>query len=118
MKSIKPSQVLASAGWLYVFVAGSLLILRTIPADGLSWRLFIFFFVLAVWSSAIAQGKTKVSPTDVRINMAGEIYTGEDLQVHLLKDGTMFVYIDLAHPSKNKNTGLAAPAQAPRRGNK
>jgi len=108
----KPSHVLAFAGWGYVFVSGMFLIVRTIPSDSLSWGLFTLFLIIAVFASAVAQGKTKVDPTDVRINMANEIYTAEDLKVHLLKDGSMFIYVDLAHPSKNKKTESSTPAQA------
>lgn len=44
----KPSQILALAGWAYVFVAGILLILRKIPSDKLTWGLFLFFLFLFI----------------------------------------------------------------------
>lgn len=50
----KPSTKLAFAAWASVFALGWLLALRRLPLDALSGRLFAFFVLLAVVTSAIA----------------------------------------------------------------
>lgn len=79
MKIDKPSAVLAYAGWVSVFVEAWLLLLRTIPADGLTWTFFAIFFVVAVMASAVYSGKPKkdsvVSPDDLVVKVDNTIYT-------------------------------------------
>jgi len=54
MKIEKPSQLLAVVAWASVFVEAWLLVLRNIPADGISWGFFAFFFLIAVASAAVS----------------------------------------------------------------
>lgn len=79
MKIDKPSAVLAYAGWISVFVLGWLMLLRTVPADGLTWRFFGIFFVIAVWASAVYSGNPKkdgvASPDDLVVKVDNTIYT-------------------------------------------
>ena len=80
MKINKPSAVLAYAGWASVFIEGWLLLLRTIPADGLTWTFFGLFFFLAVMASAVSTGRQTrkdgiISPDDLIINVDGTIHT-------------------------------------------
>ena len=57
MKIEKFSQLLALVAWASVFVEGWLILLRTIPADGLTWFFFGLFFVVAVMAGAVASPK-------------------------------------------------------------
>ncbi len=60
MKIEKFSQLLALIAWANVFVEGWLILLRTIPADGLTWFFFGLFFLVAVMAGAVATDrKTK-----------------------------------------------------------
>lgn len=77
---LKPSAVLAYAGWASVFIEGWLLLLRTIPADGLSWSFFGLFFLVAVMASAVYSGKQNkkdgiASPDDLVVRMDNTLYT-------------------------------------------
>jgi hypothetical protein len=54
---MKQSTNLAIASWLSVIVLAWLFILRVIESDWLSWLFFGFFFVVAVFSSAISSKK-------------------------------------------------------------
>jgi len=53
----KPSLYLAALAWLSVFILSWLLLLRTIPADSLTWYLFAMFTAIAVLASATASPK-------------------------------------------------------------
>lgn len=54
MKITKLSELLALLGWVSVFTESWLLVTRQIPPDGLSWGFLGFFFITAVFASAIA----------------------------------------------------------------
>lgn len=98
MKFPKPSQLLAFAGWSYVFGSAILVILRVIPVDGLTWSLFGLFLFIAFFASAVASGKRKIADNDIRVNIAGSIFTGDALDIHELRNGSIFIYVDLAKP--------------------
>ncbi len=53
----KPSQLLAAIGWASVFVEAWALLTRNIPADALSWSMWVFFLVVAFLSSVISSMK-------------------------------------------------------------
>lgn len=57
MKIEKFSQLLALVAWVSVFTEGWLLLMRAIPADFLTFFFFGFFFVIAVFASAVAAPK-------------------------------------------------------------
>lgn len=57
MKIEKFSQLLALVSWVSLFTEGWLLLLRAIPADGLTFFFFGFFFVVAVMAGAVATPK-------------------------------------------------------------
>jgi len=83
MKIDKPSIVLAYTGWISMFIEGWLLLLRKIPADGLSWAFFALFFFLGVMASAVYAGKPKATKPDIRVRIGAEIFSEEkqNLQV-------------------------------------
>lgn len=79
MKIDKPSAILAYACWISVFVLGWLMVLRTIPADRLTWTFFGIFLVVAVFASAIYSGSPKkdgiIAPDDLVVKVDNTIYT-------------------------------------------
>lgn len=80
MKIDKPSAFLAYAGWISVFVLGWLMVLRTVPADKLTWTFFAIFFMVALFASAVYSGKPNkkdgiASPDDLVVKMDSTIYT-------------------------------------------
>ena len=101
-KNMRPSFVLAVCAWTYVFVTAVTTLFRVVPSDRLTWTSFGFFFVLAICASALAQGRqARLAPSDqVRINIAGQIYTGDALMIHELRDGKVVVYVDLSKPAE------------------
>jgi len=55
----KPSLYLAALAWASIFALSWLLILRSIPADGLAWNFLATFVVIAILASAVASPKAK-----------------------------------------------------------
>jgi hypothetical protein len=53
----KPSQLLAAIGWASVFAEAWALLTRNIPADALSWGMWVFFLIIAVLASVISMSK-------------------------------------------------------------
>ena len=103
MKIDKPSAVLAYAGWISVFVLGWLIVLRTIPADKLTWTFFGIFFVVAVMASAVYAGGPKkdgiISPDDVVVKVDNTIYTQHNGGLSIgpeRPDGKMIVIVQSA----------------------
>ena len=54
---IKPSHMLAIVAWASVFLEAWLFIKRQIERDPLNWTFFVFFLLIAIFSSAIASSK-------------------------------------------------------------
>lgn len=54
MNNYPPSTYLAMASWLMVFIIAVFLFLKAVPSDFVSWFFFVFFFVIALFSSAIS----------------------------------------------------------------
>lgn len=116
MKIDKPSAILAYVGWLSVFVLGWLMVLRTIPADKLTWTFFAIFFVVAVFASAVSSEKPKkdgvISPDDMVVKWDDKIYTQSNGGLVIgpeRPDGKVIVIVqkqpdhplDLPQPSRN-----------------
>jgi hypothetical protein len=49
---MKLSQFISAAFWASVIVCSWLLILRSIPSDGISWGFLAFFFLVALFSGS------------------------------------------------------------------
>lgn len=96
-KTVKPSFILALAAWVYVFVVAALRLGQNIGP--LTFDNFWVFFLLAIFASGVYTGKRKVVlPNKVRINVNGVIYTDEALIIHELRDGDVFIYVDISKP--------------------
>src|SRR5688572_4698694 len=103
MKSIKGSHVLATLGWAGCFFTLVCILFKKLPFDGSTIFTFIFFFVIAVFASAVAQGSNKPKLKDgsaMRVKIAGQIFTGDSLTILQLKSGDLFVEVDLTDPQK------------------
>lgn len=53
----KPSFLLSALAWASVFCEAWLLLTRNIPSDFLAWGLWIFFLLIALFSSVFASAK-------------------------------------------------------------
>ena len=99
MKLEKPSQILALFAWAFVFVEAGLLVIRKIPADGLSWGFFALFFFVAAMASAVANGgdkKPTIGKSDLIVKVGDEICTVNNGKLVISpeqKDGTVFVSV-------------------------
>jgi len=99
MKLEKPSQILALFAWAFIFVEAAFLVIRVIPADGLSWSLFALFFLIATMASAVANGGSKkptIGKGNLIVKVGDEICTVDNGKLLISpeqKDGTIFVYI-------------------------
>lgn len=107
MKIEKPSAILAYAGWISVFVLGWLMVLRTVPADRLTWIFFWIFFVVAVLASAIYSGSPKkdgiISPNDIVVKVDDKIYTQANHGLVIgpeRPDGKMIVIVPIQKEKK------------------
>ena len=58
------SDLFALLGWLSVLVLAWLLVMRRVPSDGLTWGIFIFFFLFAVVASGAASYSAKLQTPD------------------------------------------------------
>ena len=109
MKIDKPSAVLAYAGWVSVFVESWLLLLRIIPADGLTWTFFGIFFVVAVIASAVSSSGPKqdgiASPDDLVVKVNDTLYTQKNGTLLIgpeRPDGKMIVIVQKKKPAPAK----------------
>ena len=87
-----------------MFVEGWLLLLRTIPTDGLTWTFFGIFLLVAVWASAIYSGNPKkdgiISPDDLVVKVDKTIYTQNNGGLAVgpeRPDGKMIVIVQKAN---------------------
>lgn len=103
MKSITGSHILATLGWAGCFYSLVGILFKKLTFDASTIFTFIFFFIIALFSSAIAQGGNKPKLKDgkaMRVKVAGQIFTGESLTIMQLKSGDLFVEVDLTDPQK------------------
>lgn len=107
MKELKPSHLLAAVAWAFTFMVGANIVMRKIPADLLSWGMFLLFFLVAVMASAVAQGKPRIK--DLRVYLSGQLYTQESgaVEVYQSPKGTTVVNVYLA--KTNAGTTQADP---------
>ena len=107
MKYKSPSMFLAAAGWISVLALVWMLILRLIHLDWLSAGLLIFLFIIALISSAVASEprNARLKPSDVEINIAGQVFDEKDFALHHLADGKVYIYLVLT-PKEKKTVPL------------
>lgn len=105
MKTIKPSLVLAMISWISVFILGWLIVFDIPPVASAPKFIFLAMLITAVMASAIYSSKVRVTTGDIRVRIGGEIFTGDALTIHELKDGGTFIYVDLSKPNQPSGTG-------------
>lgn len=115
MKSIKGSHILAVLGWLCVFSELVAVLFKKIPLDAGNIFTFFFFFLIAVFASAVANGsKPKLKDgSSMRVKIAGQIFTGDSLTILQLKSGDLFVEVDLTEPKKGAGSDEPTKTQKP-----
>lgn len=106
MKIDKPSMLLAYASWASVFVLGWLIVLRSIPTDGLTWSFMGLFFLVAVMASAVASNNPKkdgiIDPNDIVVKVDDMICTKRNGLLMIgpeRPDGQMIVIVQKKKPA-------------------
>lgn len=105
MKNEKlPVLVLSAGAWICVLIESWLLLMRSIPADFLSWFFFCLFFLVAVMASAVANGgENKNKRGKLEVNFRGDIYSEDSGNLRIVDHGgKTFVWISETTPVKEK----------------
>lgn len=99
-KFFKPSFILAVVGWLSVFAIVWLIMFGKVPPSSTNKFLLIMMLIVAVMASAVSGSKASTPSTGLIIKISDQIFTGDALTIHELKNGHLFVYVDLSKPTK------------------
>jgi hypothetical protein len=106
MDNLKPSHVLSGFLWFFFFIFSIGVFMRQVPADKTSYTFIGVFFFLAVWTSAIAQGRPKIK--DLRVKVGDKMYTQESGAVEVFT-GTKGATIVHVNPRKSEDSDRPSP---------